>query len=648
MQESINQILEVDDGYLITGYSDFGRTKLIISKLDLNGDTIWLKKYGTDSLWYQPGYRNAMIRCGASNFALAVNFTDYDGDYWSRMMIIKFNSNGDTIWSNQLYTPDSIKRYCHTQGIIETMDKGFLVYGSENYLSGVLIKTDSLGNTEWLKYYGNYMTADSRQIFDVRQTQDSGYIAAGYQQNLHDIKSGDARIIRFDKSGNKMWDKVFGSEFEDYTGANIQPVNDTEFMVVAHYTTLTSGTPHFFPQGNRLNVIRISADGEILENYLRGDEQDHPWISDLEIMGDGSFISCGSDIYGSSSWIYNFSIEKDSLFFRKINPSYSPGTIRFINDIKSTSDGGIIACGEYTTVINSTYIRHPWIIKTDRYGCVDMGCDSNGIYITGQPVSTTTCKRAPVLLISETLNMAGNVNYAWQHFYEGAWQNIEDEVIYQGFNNDTLIIDPVLLESQIESYRCNLNNEYWSLCTDSVAIYFLDTIDIILQPQPLSVHFSDLANFQVAANGSHPIEYQWFHNDQLIEGENDSILLIHTVIEKDTGTYYCKMTNECGEIESENVLLKIDNLGVDDEMDKFQISINPNPTAGLLNICVPGEFLTGRIRLLDLSGRPINVVVNYTGNSEYKLDLTAFSPGIYFLEIQMNNKDELIRRIIKK
>lgn len=105
-----------------------------------------------------------------------------------------------------------------------------------------------------------------------------------------------------------------------------------------------------------MHVIRISDDGEILENYLRGDEEDLPRISDLEIMGDDSFISCGSDIYGSTSWIYNFSIEKDSLFFRKINPSYSPGTIRFINDIKHSSDGGIIACGEYTTIISGYYI----------------------------------------------------------------------------------------------------------------------------------------------------------------------------------------------------------------------------------------------------------------------------------------------------
>lgn len=176
MQESINQILELDDGYLITGYSDMGRKKLIISKLDFNGDTIWLKKYGTDSLFYQPGYRDAMIRTSDSNFALAVNFTDYGGDYRSRFMIIKFNSNGDTLWSNQLYTPDSVNRYCYAQGVIETMDKGFLVYGSENYLSGVLIKTDSVGKTEWLKYYGNYLTTNSRKIFDAMQTQDSGYI----------------------------------------------------------------------------------------------------------------------------------------------------------------------------------------------------------------------------------------------------------------------------------------------------------------------------------------------------------------------------------------------------------------------------------------------------------------------------------------
>jgi hypothetical protein len=140
LQESITQILELEDGFLITGYSDFQKTKLIISKLDLMGDTLWLKKYGNERYFYEPGHSDALIRTSDSNFAVAVTYTDTLSAPDSRIMIIKFNKNGDTLWSNQVYSPDSVNEYCVAQGIIETYDNGFLVYGNEGGLTGVMIK----------------------------------------------------------------------------------------------------------------------------------------------------------------------------------------------------------------------------------------------------------------------------------------------------------------------------------------------------------------------------------------------------------------------------------------------------------------------------------------------------------------------------
>jgi hypothetical protein len=635
MEESINQILELDDGYLITGYSDMGRTKLIISKLDLNGDTIWLKKYGTDSLIFEPGYRDAMIRASDSNFLLAVNFRNPGSDYKFRMMIIKFDPNGDTIWSKQLYSPDSLSTHCFVHGIIETFDKGFLVYGIEYYISGVVIKTDSLGQVQWRKYYGNNLTSDSRQIFDICQTSDSGFIAAGYQRNLHDKKSGDARVIRYDKSGNLIWDKIFGSEFEDYTGANIQPVNDSVFVIVSHFTTLTSGNPHFFPQGNRLNVIRITDNGNLVENFLRGNQKDHPWISDLELLDDGSFIACGSDIYGSTSWIYNFSPETDSTFFRMVYPPY-PEYLRFLNDIKSTSDGGIIACGEYTTVINQSYIRHPWIFKTDRFGCFEMGCDSNGIYMTQQPVSSNSCENSTAMLTVETYSSGSMVNHKWQTFNDGTWQNIEDEVVYQGIDNDTLLINSSQISNQQESYRCNFYNDYWSFYSDSVVVNFLDTINILLQLQSQSVHYGEPVTFAIGVNGFRPINYQWFHNDLLLEGENDSVLIIQSVIENDTGSYYCKMNNDCGELHSLPASLSINNLGINESIPLALVSINPNPAGNQVNIRSEGNAVINEIMLLDISGRPLKAEIRRIDKGACLVNLSGISPGLYYLIINLD------------
>jgi hypothetical protein len=648
LQESITQVLEVDDGYIICGYSDFWRTKLVISKLDFMGDIQWLKKYGYGRYFYMPGSSDAMIKTSDSNFALAINLTDTTLLYNQiRMMIMKFDKKGDTLWSHQLYSPDSADWYCQAEGIIETYDKGFLVYGNEEYKIGVLIKTDSLGRREWIKYYGNAQSPESWEIYSVRQTSDSGFIAGGYQKKYNDKKSGDPKVAKFNKNGTIMWDKSFGSLFEDYNGAYIQPLSDSNFIVLTHYTTETSGYPHWFPQKNRLQIIEISENGDVLLNLLKGDVEDHPWISDLEVMEDGSFIACGGDIYGSTSWMYNFALEKDSLFFRIINPTIRIDTFRLISDIKNTSDGGIIACGDYDTPIDQNYIRHPWIIKTDRYGCFEQGCDPNGIYAINQPLPTIACKNQQTELSIETYNSSGNVNYTWQSFQNETWEDIDDPSIYQGFHNDTLIINPFDIDVQKESYRCNYFNEMWNFFSDSVTVDFLDTLNITSQPESQSVQYGGPASFMTQANGEYPIDYQWYHNSLPLEGSNDSILLIDNVYENDTGTYYCALTNACGRFETDTVFLRINDLGIDEQHNSPLINISPNPTRKFLLISSAEKIYIEIVILTDLAGKSLSEKhFGMKDRLNYTMDVYDLPAGIYILIVQ-TDQERITQKILK-
>jgi hypothetical protein len=540
-----------------------------------------------------------------------------------------------------------VNEYCVAQGIIETYDNGFLVYGNEGGLTGVMIKTDSQGKKEWMTYYGNHQVSNCREIFSLRQTSDSGYIAAGWQANLHDVISGDARVVKFDKNGNMKWDEGFGSDYEDYAGAYIQPTGDNNFIVITHHTTSTSGNPYWIPEKNKLQIVKISESGEVLLNILKGDEDKYLYVSDLEVMVDGSFIASGRDIWGSISWIYNFSMDNDSLYFRMIYPPVRIDTLRDIIDIRSSSDGGIIACGDYDTPINGEYIRHPWLIKTDRYGCFDMGCDPNGIYAINQPAPVITCKNQQTELSIETYNSSDNVNYSWQSFQNGAWQNIDDSINYQGFHNDTLIINPVNIDDQKEFYRCNYFNEMWSFLSDSVAVDILDTLKIVSQPENQSVHYGGPISFVTLANGEYPIDYQWYHNSQLMSGAKDSILLINNVIENDTGFYFCILTNLCGSISTDMVHLRITDLGVNESHDLPGIFITPNPTNRLLRLYSMDKVFIESVVLTDLNGIPlIEMHFGKKNKLDYTLDLNDLPVGMYLLIIQ-TDQQRLTQKIVK-
>jgi hypothetical protein len=77
-----------------------------------------------------------------------------------------------------------------------------------------LIKTDSQGNDVWDKTFGGSNTEIGHS---VEQTGDGGYVIAGdwSQENAHEYASdfrirSDAWLIKTDSQGNEEWDRTFG------------------------------------------------------------------------------------------------------------------------------------------------------------------------------------------------------------------------------------------------------------------------------------------------------------------------------------------------------------------------------------------------------------------------------------------------------
>jgi hypothetical protein len=331
-----------------------------------------------------------------------------------------------------------------------------------------------------------------------------------------------------------------------------------------------------------------------------------------------------------------------------IVPLNDPGSLREIWDIKSSSDGGIIASGEYFTVIGSSWIRHPWVFKTDRFGCFDMGCDPDGIYLINQTASAIACNDSIAELSLETYCGANNVNYYWQSYQDGIWQNLEDSVMYQGIHDDTLIINPVHINSHQEYYRCNYYNQIWSFYTESIGVEFFDPVTILSQPENQLVPFSGSAEFHINVLSESPVSYQWFHDLNMLEGKTDSILLIDVVDFSDTGSYYCSISNVCGSLESEEVHLSISNLGISDQNEDLGIMIRPNPGGRYLYLTSNKDLHIESIKLIDQTGKSLLTrKICDKGRLDYVLDLDNIQQGFYILIIT-TDKSLIARKVLKK
>jgi Secretion system C-terminal sorting domain len=74
-----------------------------------------------------------------------------------------------------------------------------------------------------------------------------------------------------------------------------------------------------------------------------------------------------------------------------------------------------------------------------------------------------------------------------------------------------------------------------------------------------------------------------------------------------------------------------------------EVSLYPNPTTGTVTLHVNGNFRRQQLRLADTQGRLVNFRLGKSTSNSIVIDLSALSPGIYFLQYEHE-----IMRVLKK
>jgi len=125
-----------------------------------------------------------------------------------------------------------------------------------------LIKTDAKGHKEWDRTYGGL----GKDLgFFVQQTKDEGYIIVGGKKSFWIVGNYDLWVIKTDANGSVLWDRTFGGSGEDL-GFSVQQTNDDGY-IIAGYTSFTNGKKAWIikidSQGNKqLDMATGRADSE--------------------------------------------------------------------------------------------------------------------------------------------------------------------------------------------------------------------------------------------------------------------------------------------------------------------------------------------------------------------------------------------------
>ena len=240
-----------DGGYIIAGWTfsfGAGEADVYLIKTDAYGNVEWTKTYGGS--YYDWGYSVQQTEDGGYIIAGSFSVDGWDFDVY----LIKTDAYGNVEWTKTYGGSDDD----WGRSVRQTLDGGYIIAGKTESFGAdgsdfdvYLIKTDAYGNAEWTKTYGG---SNWDYGYSVQQTQDGGYIIAGWTKSFG-AGDSDVYLIKTDAYGNVEWTKTYGGSYCDF-GESVQQTLDGGYIIAG-------GTCSFGAGGEDVYLIKTDAYGNV-------------------------------------------------------------------------------------------------------------------------------------------------------------------------------------------------------------------------------------------------------------------------------------------------------------------------------------------------------------------------------------------------
>jgi gliding motility-associated-like protein len=188
--------------------------------------------------------------------------------------------------------------------------------------------------------------------------------------------------------------------------------------------------------------------------------------------------------------------------------------------------------------------------------CGVSSCDSITIYVAQDPVAIDS-------LVFEDNNICYN---AYDSLLVTAYGGYGDSIYwYEGFNCTgtpfAVTADTFVYIHNIPINDAPYTAKWVNACGESDCkqgnLYINDLTYISDQTQAIEVCENTMANMFVVANGTDPLDYQWYFNGVQLAGMTLSTLDVGPVTFADTGQYYCEVHSECDTAISDSIPLRM-------------------------------------------------------------------------------------------
>jgi len=382
-----------DNGYITVGNSLYNFDGTYIIKTDEKGDTLWSKFYDFSLMGGDEG--NTVFQLNDNNYLIGGWF--YDTTESSRdSYLLKLNPSGEIVWFKLVDVGHNDQIIMLKQINDNAFIMGGYLYNSTNTNTNVfLVKTDNLGNIQWQQEYGAADKNDYLKSIDL--TADGGFIIGGDYENTT-TNSFDMFLLKTDSLGNQQWKKYYGTNYSERKGYAISTL-DGGYAIVG-YTTYANGDVDGYivktnSSGTKIwekkyglttspdvfKVIRQLPDSTYIVGGSIQDVNYDPAMPHVRLF---KLNQLGDTIWTKKYGYYGF------------NGPYADISDTYLEDLNLTTDGGFIATGYIINnslpAKNDLWLLKTCTINTSTYeGCWSFNCgtissqittDSDTVYIT--------------------------------------------------------------------------------------------------------------------------------------------------------------------------------------------------------------------------------------------------------------------------
>ena len=287
-----------------------GQDDGLIVSYDTNGTKQWSRTMGAGS-----GERLNGVTVDNAENVYAVGYTNgvldgqtYGGGY-SDGLIVKYDSNGNKLWTRLLGTNDwdqlndvgaDQSGNIYVVGYSKGSFQGQINAGSQDIL---IAKFDTNGNQLWVRLLGSALSDEAFAIaVDASSIYVVGQASASLEGQVHK-GTYDAVMAKYDTNGNKIWTRLTASSFGSYS--------DYFLTVAANSSGIYAGgvyTTNTYWYGVEPVVVKYDSNGnKVKELLLLGTTQEEDPLQGVGIDATGNVY--GTGIYRTT--------------FRSPNPSHS-------------------------------------------------------------------------------------------------------------------------------------------------------------------------------------------------------------------------------------------------------------------------------------------------------------------------------------